>query len=687
MFSPLFKTCLATIVVLSLVGFTQVPDHVFAADVRWSSVSLPADGVSGRWVLAAGADTRFLTVAIDGTLYCYATPTATTDRLFKSTDGGLSWASVGGVKDTIIAIAAAPFDAGTVYYATTSCIYRSRDAGASFMALPPNPGGAGTNNIKISSLDVVRPGTGNIVAVATQDADVGQYGGVYVFDESTFTGIWEDTSIGSYDVLHVAFSPSYASDRTLLAVAAGGSDAVVRTKIGNGNWSQTIADARLPGVVPVAATIAFPSDYQPQGSFYVSLDTGVNQSDVCRVVPQSVPGFSSMTRLAIGAGEGSTGIDITSVVCTGEAGSTNIIAGGARQARTYVSSDAGMHWMPSQKSPGGQTEVHLAAVGASSPQMVYAVTCGTESGFSISADNGTTWNQTALIDTRISRLVDFAATPEPNQAATLFLITHNTDSAKRSVWRSQDNGAHWQRVFSAGLPGVDDLSAVGGSADGALFLAGMANGSPAMWLSLDRGQTFNLRLAPCRVVGWAFFNRNTFFVDGYDGVTGLVYRTDNGGLLYTEPTKVGSVSIASIALSPGYGQDRTLAVGNMTGEVFVSTDGGATFTQLGQKLPVSAGVGAVSVALDCDFSRNGNIYAAVDTGTTTTSKERVFRFSIGRSTTWQSIAADIPQDAIMKQICLTESCILYAVNSQAVLAAGGKGGITRCINPALAVPS
>jgi len=125
----------------------------------------------------------------------------------------------------------------------------------------------------------------------------------------------------------------------------------------------------------------------------------------------------------------------------------------------------------------------------------------------------------------------------------------------------------------------------------------------------------------------------------------------------------------------------------MTGEVFVSTDSGASFTQVGQKLPVSNGVGAVSVAFDCDFLNNGNIYAAVDTKTTTTSRERVFRFSIGGSNAWQSIAAELPQDAIMKQMCMTESCILYVVNSQPVAAASGKGGITRCINPALSIQS
>ena len=46
-------------------------------EVRWCQVGIPAEGESGGWVLASGADTRHLARAADGTLYCYATPTGT----------------------------------------------------------------------------------------------------------------------------------------------------------------------------------------------------------------------------------------------------------------------------------------------------------------------------------------------------------------------------------------------------------------------------------------------------------------------------------------------------------------------------------------------------------------------------------------------------------------------------------
>ena len=378
MLARLFRTCLAAAIAGGLGIFSQAPAPLAAEDARWSQVPLPANGVSAGWVLAAGADTRYLTAAVDGTLYCYATPTGTPDRLFKSTDGGLSWSSVGRVRDTIIAIAAAPFDASTIYYATVSSVYRSTDAGATFVALPPNPGGAGSGNVQITSLDVARPGAGNLVAVATRDTDAGKYGGVYLLDESSPAGIWLDSSIGNYDVLRVAYSPVYMDDRTLFAVATNETDMVVRTKVVSGGWGQIIADARLPGVTPVAASVAFPPDYHMQGNFYVAFNTGTNRGDVCGVTSQPIPGPSSIVRLGIGTAEGLTGIDISSLIFASETGGATLVAGCARQSRTYTSLDGGAHWTPCQKAPSGQTDLSLAAGGTTDQQTIYAVTCGTE---------------------------------------------------------------------------------------------------------------------------------------------------------------------------------------------------------------------------------------------------------------------------------------------------------------------
>ena len=48
---------------------------------------------------------QHLTLARDGTIYCYASPSGTSYTLFKSGDGGYSWSSAGKVTDAIVDIA------------------------------------------------------------------------------------------------------------------------------------------------------------------------------------------------------------------------------------------------------------------------------------------------------------------------------------------------------------------------------------------------------------------------------------------------------------------------------------------------------------------------------------------------------------------------------------------------------
>ena len=237
------RLAVGLILLLSLLG-SSTPAIATPGVVKWSGVNIPTEGESGNWVLASGSDVQHLTMAIDGSLYCYAKPSGTSYTLFKSTDGGYSWSYTGRVKDDIVDIAIAPDDASVIYYATSSAVYKSTDAGSSFTPLPPNPGGAGTDNLTIISIDVARPDGNSTIAVGTRDADSWQYGGVYTLDESEPL-TWIDTGVGNYDIYAVAFSPNFATDQQLVAVVTDETDTFVTTKIGDGDWGETIGDARL----------------------------------------------------------------------------------------------------------------------------------------------------------------------------------------------------------------------------------------------------------------------------------------------------------------------------------------------------------------------------------------------------------------------------------------------------------
>ena len=312
-----------------------------AADTaQWTPVNIPAEGTNGKWTLADGSDIHHLTMANDGTLYCDANPAGTTSTLFKSKDGGRSWTTTGKVTDVIIDIGVAPQDNSNIYYATSSCVYKSADAGNTFSPLPPNPGGAGSGNVLITSIDVVRMANTNTVAVSTVDTDIAEYGGVYLLDESQGAISWADTGIGSYDVYRIGFSPNYINDRQLTAIVSNEADTLVINKIDKMNWGQWIGNACIPAIMPLAANIAFPENYNvlaDKATFFVGIDTDSDSGDVYKINDAPAPTASTAKDLNIGAIDGLDAVDIASLA----AGNNLIIAGCDGNAMVYLSSDNG----------------------------------------------------------------------------------------------------------------------------------------------------------------------------------------------------------------------------------------------------------------------------------------------------------------------------------------------------------
>ena len=679
------------ILLLSLLLIPVRPAIALPGDtIRWSPVNLPADGRAGNWVLADGSDIQHLAMAIDGTLYAYGS--GLTYTLLKSTDGGYSWSYTGMVRDSIVDIAIAPDDASVVYYATSSNVYKSADAGNSFVLMSPNPGGAGTNNVEITTIDVTYPGD-YLVAVGTRDTDGSEYGGVYVLDESEFFAGWTDTNAGSYDVYAVAFSPNFPASRQLVVVVTDETDTIVTTTIGGNGWGLTLGTARLdrdnsgiptPVAVAVSADIAFPEDYgvtMQHNVLLVAIDTGTGNGDVYRI------SRTTATDLNIGFGYGLSNVDVTALAVAGNAATANLLAGAAGSALIYVSVDGGINWTMSTKEPTGQAKTCVVmAADFSGSGKAYAATTGTESAFSYTADGGVTWNQSGLIDTKISDILELAPSPNYSRDNTLFMLTWG---GKHSLWRSLNGGDRWERVYSSALASVDSIKRVElspryGDGTEVVFITGNSGGNTAIWNSADNGQNFGAaRVTRDPVTGatfsistWTVVDDNTLFLGSYDGSNGLVYHTTNSGWWFSAGAVAGTQSLHSIALSPNYDQDGTIVVGNTNGWVYWSNDKGTTFEPLPSPVTSPPLTGRISVTFDSHFSSNHTVYAASDT-----QDKGIYRFTVNRSTEWKSIDSTLPGGGTIGQLRLLADGTLYAINPQPVDAANKEGGMERCLNP------
>jgi hypothetical protein len=689
---------------VSFVTFINtIPVYAAAEAAKWTRLSIPTEGEAGGWTLAENSDIRCLTMAADGTMYAYGA--GLTYTLLKSTDGGLKWASIGQVRDEIKCIAASTYDPAFLYYATATNVYRSADAGQSFTQLPA-PGGAGTGNIEITSLAAGWL-NGSIIAAGTRDTDIGEYGGVYVFDEAEILPSWADTGLGGYDAYAVTFAPGYSSYQQIAVVVTDETNSWVFSKNGNQDWNASLGAAKLnrnnssvpaPVATAESATLAFPEGYIPDTSspecfFYAGINSGTSAGDVFKITCIDAPEESLADDLDIRGGN-APDTDVTSLAAAtvqaadGSGPSLVLLAGAADNALTFTSTDGGITWAKTHKAPTGGGEVLvLSPHDYITSGVVYAATSGGSSALSTSRDNGNTWNQVSLIDGTIENIVDIAASPDYTQDRTLFFLTFGSSPGSDSLWRSTADGLAWERVLSGANAGVDTLRHIGlppeyGADCQTIFISGESGSHPVIWFSDDNGQTYRSRIsrnpndsATLAVDAWAIENKTTLYIGYYDGTQSSVYKTVNGGFSFTGGAPAGSSPLYSLALSPGFPNDQTLIAGSSTGTVYLSRDGGASFTALPSETDAAPLDGCIDAAFDPAFLGNGLIYISNNTA-----GAGFYRFNTGEDNTWESISNGLPVDAMINHLTVTGEGVLYGINSNS----GGE--MERCLAPGHSEP-
>jgi len=89
----------------------------------------------------------------------------------------------------------------------------------------------------------------------------------------------------------------------------------------------------------------------------------------------------------------------------------------------------------------------------------------------------------------------------------------------------------------------------------------------------------------------------------------------------------------------------------------------------------------VTVVFDPKFHTNKTVYAGTDAASTTASRQRIFRFVVGKSDEWESIDANLPVGSLVGQVAAAQDGALYAVSSKAVVTSTEIGGVERSLNP------
>ena len=515
--------------------------------------------------------------------------------------------------------------------------------------------------------------THDIIVGSRHPNDGNDEGEIYISRYPGFSG-WKAQGFNSGDVITLHASPNYATDFSLVVMGTttqrtylclGYRDIAANACAWNkdSGWPVEMCQPSQSGGNTsgedriITGDIALPGNFigtlKDQRLIFAAYDSngtawGPSQvlDDVYRLDDTTV------TRLRLpGAG---TSARVSTIAYTGDSKSGRLLAGEVSAnldlaaARVWICHDPLSlcpTWQPSLKPPtGGGKDGYANAQLAWSPDGSNAF-CATgsgnrdtpqkwadptnpawnsqsldESAVSVTIDDGQSWNQIGLIDTRIDRLRSVAAAEDES---TVYVASVN-DIGFDSLWRSQSPilGQVWQRVMC--LSGESPILRLApGTRDGADLFWGN-QGTDQVRNSTDHGQTWHDCLPNVIIQDMAAHDSQVLYTLKANGEVRRGSYAD--GWIWAKSVDTGLMTSHTIAVRDDY-----ILVGAAVNEpspAAYSADGGQTWTKITAETPSD---GNRHVDFDAYFDTNQIIYLADDAG-------GIYRWSLSRSDIWDDLA-------------------------------------------------
>jgi len=644
------------IVLMSTLCMIPVSPASAADPLTWTTEVIP--GTTGYVLMdqtvTPDGDVTDIAIGEDGDVM-YACGGA--NVTYRSTDMGVSWAQIAtdaGTEVTVaidadlVAVANDDSDMVAIVDTATMDVYVSTNGGTSWGDL----GNVGFSNLYDIAVSPAASGI-HYVAVAGVDGS----GAAVYYIKLGIGGNWKDAETEATGfqpatdaALAVEFSPNFASDLVLTAVTVDTATSTyfeVLQLTTTPNWNADagfdqyavlLEDSAGNPFVATAASIALAPTYLGGDEIERVAFVGIDLVGSAQDNADGVYRLEDYVHKQVLAQR-----DIHSVAFDGStcvAGITGIGTTGTTVWRSAdpLTSIPTFRGSAALKSPGGNDMVVVGFAGTT----VVAGTSGDESAFSVSEDNGASFNDISLIDTGITNIEDVAVSPD---GAQLYMATDN--GTDLSVWRK---ASAWQRVLS-----VDDSTPgyiVRISPDDPDIVYVAKNQNTDLYYSKAGGDTkWYKRSAPGNIQDIAVESTDVAYMALYNGKN--VTRTDNGGFVWDTPinTKLASGNINTIAC---LGEDKVI-VGSTAGFVSYSTDGAESWTKIGVGVDIP---GAVQVAAD-GLEDGNNIYVG------TSYAPLVFRWTIGQASTepWAYIyCATVPDNSVITGMTM-QGGTLYASTS------------------------
>ena len=696
----MLKLSLILITTCCITAFST-PAPAYAGTMQWTTIDTPS---SAHNVIVSPSEVNAIAIGPDGiTAYAIDIPH---NKVYKSMNSGIHWDDITGYLSSAGAalpawdIAIAPDNPNFVALVTSSAglprnVFISTNGGSTWQ-------------------DTNYPATSNIGAIAIS-MNYGGYdivagsrtgaggGAIHIFKTSGYSG-WADQGFTG-DVLAARFSPAYASDSSIIIVSADATGSYVnlgiRDTVANttnwGTWGPVEITTAGPGTSPganqiITADIELPFDFSGQTAslrriFISTNDAGasgnagvyrIDDTLIYRLIPTS--GIKMVASIAYYGSYNAGELLVGEVKANASSAAVDIWH--CSNPGAICPQATCLVWQKAVKPPtgGGNSGYANAQViwspdggraycGTSSANLDmagwpngYLTTQGRdESAFSITLDNGKTWNQLSLIDTEVSFLSDVVASANSDTVYLASVNTHGGFNGFDSLWRSTSYppGRTWERVLCL-LTASDDtiLRMSPAQANQSTFLA--ARSTSDLYQSQDRGQTWNKVLPGVNITD--------FVVTEIDGIPHMYVLENNYVRKGEYKNQIWKWGLKiNTTLSSGHTITATPAglilVGDAgQGMIAYSEDSGAQFIQL-SPIPVPGNVHAI---VDTRIGNYIVIYAASDGAAS-----EVYSWVVDISPRWTSMAS--PNQGFYG---LVQAGTLYGAWST-----GAGSGADRTLNP------
>jgi hypothetical protein len=710
---------------------------------EWYTFNYPKAGSAGDWFRQGTTtdvekidEVREITQAINGDLYAYVQLGLThTNQIFKSTDGGHTWAETnysattadGGVGDGTTGGSGPVFDMvcssidEDVVYVTDGCyVYKTEDGGDTWDYVAQDSletvlvGACGTKVCSISgnwrvitSLDVTYDADDNpYVFIGTRThkdhTSTSVPGSVYYIAEAGYPANWTDLSLscyggGNYDVFAVGCAPDWAdSHETYVVVSNGSHTHVIYTKGSVCGWTEFAELAWNCDTthnyfgIWAASRIGFPDDWTDSQTLFVGVTGSSSPCDnPGGDVYQATDGGAIDLNVAgsVTGCVGETPVDIISLDVMGPADEASLIAGAFCSTDVYYSTDGGWSWDASDKVPTGDNWTYVIFY----QDTALAATSGCDCAVSISCGEavGQYWNQISLIATDIDCVIwgDFSPGYLSDDSHTMYLLTNCQSCCStpdiQSLFRY--DGTYWDRVYSSTIAGsYFEWVEVSPDFDSTNCVY-LGNSEFEGWRTLDAGCSWDKLTFPCSprpdVSAAVVIDENTVIAGGSGTYAGEVYKTTRHGARlwdkYDVDTSAGDA--VSFALEPGYEDPGSVLLGDDSSQVWISEDGGETWDLVGDPSDVFSGTNDTWVIFDPGYATNHTIYAAAG--------DTIARCVIDpdldwADQTWEDIGNNICGNSIdlssASGIAVAGDTALYVADNAEVV---GACGVYRSLNP------